>query len=494
MKMIPILLIMTVLISTTSLASAYRIEQKIDIINAQITTTSTSYTPTSGTGGIIGINISAYDNVTEIYYEEMGQFIYTGVPNGGGSGQTRLYSNSNSTGLTESEVSLTGSSILKRSGNITYLFSNKTQNLSVQVKAGTDTTTIVYGARLVILQDGNITKTRTYIPLGESGSNNNGNATPLDEIPIPKRWIWNASDYGGNITVYFSGTWYRQSLAGNVYISLLDRTSASDITGTRMLHGGITPLYNTTKNITNLLTNGHELSAGWGEDGLLSNVVQRNAFLIIDQININTSNPIMTIPIQIENSQRVVNSTTATQNVTEGSQYNGTNWNGLKLNHTADYTYKSGNNDSGNSDLALAELLFGGVNIFAVDTQVNLSYTYRTKNFDFSNNQTDDNKISSAISNLGVGTTTSISSSRLIVKVRGLLGACDYFSGNWNVNCSDNCVITSNVNMPTKILYLNGEGNFTILANITVEELDKDIQCSLINKAQDNNRLAIKNG
>ena len=439
---------------------AYRIEQKIDIINAPLATTSTTYTPTTGAGGIIGWNISAYTNILEIYYESRGKFDFTGIPDGVGSGFTRLYSNSNSTNASL-DVALSGSPVYKKSENLTFLFKNGNLNLSIQVKAGVDSIANVYGARLVIVQDGNITKTRTYIPLGFSSSEAIGIATPLSEITDPKRWLWYSSDFGGNINAYFSGTWYRAGLIGNVFISLLDINTSSDITGTRLSHTSITPRYSTSSNITNLLTDGDILSVGWGEDGANSVVIQRNAFLIIDQININSSNPILTIPIQIENKKRTVNSTTITYDTTTGSYYNGSNWKDINMTHIADYTYLSGNNSAG--DLALARLRFDGTQLLlSTDTTANLNYSYRRNPFNFANNETDSEVLDTGISNLGLWVITTITSSRLIIKINNT-NSCYYKGGNWDIDCRENCNLTTSTNLNqnkvnfsgSSLLYIN---------------------------------------
>lgn len=44
---------------------------------------------------------------------------------------------------------------------------------------------------------------------------------------------------------------------------------------------------------------------------------------------------------------------------------------------------------------------------------------------------------------------------------------CTYSSGNWNVACSDNCIITSNVNLGNSNLLFTGSGVFTMNADIT---------------------------
>ncbi len=45
--------------------------------------------------------------------------------------------------------------------------------------------------------------------------------------------------------------------------------------------------------------------------------------------------------------------------------------------------------------------------------------------------------------------------------------SCTYSSGNWAVDCSDNCSITSNVNMGGNNISLIGNGDFSVWANIT---------------------------
>lgn len=44
--------------------------------------------------------------------------------------------------------------------------------------------------------------------------------------------------------------------------------------------------------------------------------------------------------------------------------------------------------------------------------------------------------------------------------------SCTYTSGDWDVDCSDNCVITSNVNIGGNNLILDGVGSFFVQADI----------------------------
>ena len=44
---------------------------------------------------------------------------------------------------------------------------------------------------------------------------------------------------------------------------------------------------------------------------------------------------------------------------------------------------------------------------------------------------------------------------------------CTYTTGDWSVDCSDNCTITSNVNLGGNDLLFTNSGTFTVNANIT---------------------------
>lgn len=65
-------------------------------------------------------------------------------------------------------------------------------------------------------------------------------------------------------------------------------------------------------------------------------------------------------------------------------------------------------------------------------------------------------------------------------------------SGDWIVNASDNCIISTNTELSSNTLYIEGTGTFTILANITVDKVVMDLNAQIINKAGDGNALIIK--
>ncbi len=57
---------------------------------------------------------------------------------------------------------------------------------------------------------------------------------------------------------------------------------------------------------------------------------------------------------------------------------------------------------------------------------------------------------------------------------------CTYSSGNWSVTCSDNCVISSNVDLANNSLIFTGSGQFTVNANITnIGQLQLSDSCTI---------------
>jgi len=71
---------------------------------------------------------------------------------------------------------------------------------------------------------------------------------------------------------------------------------------------------------------------------------------------------------------------------------------------------------------------------------------------------------------------------------------CTYSSGNWEVDCSDNCVISSDVNVGVNNIVLSGTGSFYILANITTKSIAWTPTCKIINVPNDGNELRVEGG
>ena len=71
---------------------------------------------------------------------------------------------------------------------------------------------------------------------------------------------------------------------------------------------------------------------------------------------------------------------------------------------------------------------------------------------------------------------------------------CTYTSGIWEVDCNDNCTITSNTDTGSDSIIVSGVGSFTINANITTSLFAYTPGCNIINLPGDGKELRIKGG
>ncbi len=319
-----IVLILTVLAMILPVVTSYRWEQRIDITNVEHSTTSTNYTPTSGgaTIGTVEIDLSKYDYIKEIYYEVTGEYDFTGIPNGVGSGRSRLYDLTNNINVSGSEVYLGGSPAVKRSGNLSYLFNNPNIQIMMQAKAGSSSTAKVYSARLVIVQDGNITKTRTYIPVGASLTESDSCVeTPEDEITEPKKWNWSNNDFVSNINVTFHAT-HKSTDSITTSVKLINSTSNIAILST----SNTTFVYSKSGNLSlgnDILSVGICRLFGSGSSYL------RNAYIVVDQDGIDINNPKTLTIFSTDIDLRQTSLETPQADNTAHSYYNDTNFGGI---------------------------------------------------------------------------------------------------------------------------------------------------------------------
>jgi parallel beta-helix repeat protein len=81
-------------------------------------------------------------------------------------------------------------------------------------------------------------------------------------------------------------------------------------------------------------------------------------------------------------------------------------------------------------------------------------------------------------------TTINISSSKntdVLILLSPTTDTCTYSSGNWNVNCADNCSISSNVNIGGNNLTFEGAGIFKVSANISnIGRTSISNQCKIV--------------
>ena len=68
-------------------------------------------------------------------------------------------------------------------------------------------------------------------------------------------------------------------------------------------------------------------------------------------------------------------------------------------------------------------------------------------------------------------TSTSVTNITLFTYIAPSADTCTYTSGDWNVDCSDNCLITSNVNLGGNDLIFTNSGKFTLQTNVNITNI-----------------------
>lgn len=481
-------LLLLLVVCCPVLVTGYTLEQRIDFHMGTWSMTSTSWLNGSDDAGRIEFIPSKYDKVTSIMFEFDADFDFFGIPDGGGCGLVALFNINNKSIVPGSIKGTGGTPDVDRTINLSYFFENVTSptNFTIAGRGCGSSTVNIHGARLIIVQD-TPTNTSSYILIGASmgSSSTKSPGSPYDEIVYPKRWMFNLSDHSHTITKSFSATFYSSINGKTVYSGIQDLSSSTDLY-----------TFSTTSNLpqymtTNIgLTDEHELTSTLNTRLAFPPpnpvAIQRNAFIIIDQTGLNDTNFNISVPLQMDNTQRAETSGSAQRDSRYRALYNGSNFYGARKNYYSDYTMKT--QTSGGVKNAIALITFGATDISQSLNLQNDSFAKRvTKEFSFSNYKDYYDNVVTGLYNLDATEQSVIWSSRMLVKLRGI-DTCIYKNNNWNVLCSDNCTIGNDINMNNKNISLSGAGVFNINSNITnIDRVNKANGCTII--IDDNNKI-----
>lgn len=322
------------IVAFISLVSSALIKQEIEGGNAEYTTTSTTYTPTTPQTGLVPVNISKYANVSAVYFEVTSRANFSGIPNSYGEGYVQLYDDNSSAIVTNSELYIsTPAYLLYRTENLSYFWTNKNAMVYAQIKTGNvDSTEILRSWRVIIIQNGGISSTITYIPIGDNNAYTN---TGYTDITYPKYWIYNPNNYDGTLTVKFCAT-ISNSTATTMYAEL-NYTNGTVISGSEVsTNGASKEVFNCSNSLTiangNLTTN---VKINGGTSGIL-----RNAFLVIEQNGMNLCGGKIEMVMQLTNSLFETGGTTSYYPSKSFNSYNDSDWNGITMIKRGEYVFK----------------------------------------------------------------------------------------------------------------------------------------------------------
>ena len=306
-----------------------------DCLNYGTTVTSTTYTPTTGSTGMIRFNMADFDGTVAVYLEFNETISYSGVLDAYADGFCRLYDFTNSASVTGSEVEFSSSG-RKRSGNISSYFSGKGDvSIYLQIKAGNGfTTVVVYGWRIVVIQSGTISKICHYVSLA---GNDAVTGTTYAEEARPKKYAYDGTLFDGTKVVIFAATLVGDGTS-TMYAELYDKTANAAIGSTEVSTASATEVFLESGNIAGSLTNGNELTTyvkrANGSQGII-----RNAFLIIEQTGINNGTGKFQSVMQITNNYRTSTSTTYDIGLIN-NYYDPSDWTSATIDFKGEYIIK----------------------------------------------------------------------------------------------------------------------------------------------------------
>lgn len=213
----------------SSPAPITELEQQINIINQEYTTTNTTYSPTDNSLGLILWDGSAYTGET-VYFEAL---ISCDTCSGGNTAaQVSLYTDAGAA-VANANVSTTSSSYtLVRSSAITAdLVEDEEYTVRLKVDA-TSGTAKIKAARLIILQADGSALTDTVHQI-ELGSNQEIGSTTYSELTDPKYYYYNEDQYSGSKTAYLEATMKGEAGSftqgnGRVWSSGFENNSTTD--------------------------------------------------------------------------------------------------------------------------------------------------------------------------------------------------------------------------------------------------------------------------
>lgn len=207
----------------------------IDGLNKFYSTSSTSFSPTDKSNGVIEWDGSKYTGITEVYIETVQRETGTCLPNQFHAIQFQLYDYTNSTaiGTTTSYDSAT-SWAARRSSNIASSMPSGVAQLGVQIKKTCGTDTQMNSWRLVVVQEATSTpKTRIYIPVG--GVTMSFGAT-YRAVTDPKKFKYDSDHYATIDAIYIGGT-IRDDNAAYTATLKVDNAGQTDSIGTASVTG-----------------------------------------------------------------------------------------------------------------------------------------------------------------------------------------------------------------------------------------------------------------
>lgn len=223
--------ILVSLINTGDLANTglTQIQQNIEMSTGANNVTGTLNTYIEALPVSARLDAGAYDGNVTFYFEAD---VFNSA-NNGGTAFVQLYNHTDGAAISGSEVTAgynNSETLRVRSGAVT-LSGDKVYTVQMKNNTSTTSNTLIYAARIIVVQTGNITKTQFQIDLGAQVNQNPTLNT--SEITQSGKFLYQASMYDGTVTVRHDAV--IKATTGNTTTSgIYDETAGSVVAGSEV--------------------------------------------------------------------------------------------------------------------------------------------------------------------------------------------------------------------------------------------------------------------
>jgi len=334
-------LVFFLLVFLVSTIHATQIKQEIDELNYTFQTSSVLYVPLTASTGIIPYTSTDYDGTVTAYLEVVGKCDYNGLINSFGLCTVHLADLATGNEIGGSAINFsTSTATRKRSLEIDV---NLTNTMFLQALVNNLSTSItIYASRLIIYQNGTISKTATYIPIGANNTSTTTDASlPLPEITDPKRWVYTSTDYDGTVTKFYGATLKTSNVLRYAKSSIHD--IPDDVEFGTITTTSLSEAWVISSNMS--LTSGNELTSTLARASSgTATATMRNSFLIIKQTGMNNGTGKLKMVMQQQN-QYIERGSQAWGNngIPTYNQYNPADWVNATITSKGEYVLKSKN-------------------------------------------------------------------------------------------------------------------------------------------------------
>lgn len=255
----------------------------INMLNTSLSTTSTSYTPTDGSLGMVSIPWGDFTDIVSIRLVARTGIVGSCTPNSSPTTYVQLYDRTNSAEL--AVVQGTGNGVYK-SDNFAGSLPAGTTLCDIRIKRGCQTSAAVYAAYLEVTQEtSSETKTVIFIPIGAnvnaaltSYARTGYATTMIGGARSQKHFLYEAADWSGITAAYVGATLYATATR-TAYLKADTLGQTNQLA--EFSETATTPQHHLSADVSGSIADGEEYTSFVKSSAIRSNAYIKNAYMRI---------------------------------------------------------------------------------------------------------------------------------------------------------------------------------------------------------------------